>query len=152
MRGWPCLSVHALARCYLQCLRHWESRVDRLPIAASVDLTQSLALKQKQSYAPIVSVFTIEVESRMFCFQLFGGWWRNIKACLAGKKNFRYFQIESYLDRQYNDTLSVAEFLISAGVFRKSPDDFVLAHQGLPISSIMSLSAFAFLILSSQLS
>lgn len=47
--------------------------MDRLPIAAGVDLTQSVALKQKQSYAPIVSVLTIEVKSRMFCFQLFWG-------------------------------------------------------------------------------
>lgn len=152
MRGWPCLSVHALAQCYLQCLRHWESRVDRLPIAASVDLTQSLALKQKQSYAPIVRVFTIEVESRMFCFQLFGGWWRNVKACLAGKRTSDIFRLNHIWICQYNGALSVAKFLISTGVLRKSPDYFVLAHQGLPISFIMTLSAFAFLILSSHLS
>lgn len=72
LRGWACLSVHALARCYLRCRRHWESRMGRLPIAATVNFTQSVALRQKQAYAPIVSAFTIEVKSRMFCFQNVG--------------------------------------------------------------------------------
>lgn len=65
--------------------------MDRLPIAASVDLTQSLALKQKQSYAPIVSVFTIEVESRMFCFQLFGGLMKEHKSVPSWLKELQIF-------------------------------------------------------------